>query len=80
MRFHGDYAPLVVELYVTAHGVAVHILGGRFQGAGPHRLDRAMPKPGVGGTWATCSRWGGRARSAIGKQVRCRLPAEPGAD
>jgi hypothetical protein len=82
VRAYGDYVPLVVEVYVTSHGVAVNV-----HDPDPRILPRRRATPldspeaetgrGLGLVDLLAPGWHVR-RSAIGKQVRCRVPAEPG--
>ncbi|MFG2346753.1 ATP-binding protein [Streptomyces phaeochromogenes] len=82
VRAYGDYVPLVVEVYVTAYGVAVNVHDPD-PGALPRRrstpLDSAEAEAGrgLGLVDLLAPGWHVR-RSAIGKQVRCRVPAESG--
>lgn len=84
VRAYGDYVPLVVEVYVTAHGVAVNV---HDPDPGALPMRRATPLDsveaeggrGLGLVELLAPGWHVR-RSAIGKQVRCRVPAEPGWD
>ncbi|WP_079053873.1 ATP-binding protein [Streptomyces graminilatus] len=80
VRAYGDYVPLVVEVYVTAFGVAVNVHDPD-PGALPRRratpLDSAEAETGrgLGLVDLLAPGWSVR-RSAIGKQVCCRVPAE----
>ncbi|MCX4557603.1 ATP-binding protein [Streptomyces umbrinus] len=82
VRAYGDYVPLVVEVYVTAYGVTVNVHDPD-PGALPRRratpLDSAEAEAGrgLGLVDLLAPGWHVR-RSAIGKQVRCRVPAESG--
>ncbi|MEU9783642.1 ATP-binding protein [Streptomyces phaeochromogenes] len=82
VRAYGDYVPLVVEVYVTAYGVTVNVHDPD-PGALPRRratpLDSAEAEAGrgLGLIDLLAPGWHVR-RSAIGKQVRCRVPAESG--
>ncbi|NGO10326.1 ATP-binding protein [Streptomyces sp. HC44] len=82
VRAYGDYVPLVVEVYVTSHGVAVNVHDPD-PGTLPRRratmLDSAEAETGrgLGLVDLLAPGWHVR-RSAIGKQVRCRVPVEPG--
>ncbi|MFG2029055.1 ATP-binding protein [Streptomyces sp. NPDC048825] len=82
VRAYGDYVPLVVEVYATSHGVvAVNV-----HDPEPCTLPRRRATPldsaeaetgrGLGLVDLLAPGWHVR-RSAIGKQVRCRVPAEP---
>lgn len=81
VRAYGDYVPLVVEVYVTSHGVAVNV-----HDPDPGTLPRRRATPldsaeaetgrGLGLVDLLAPGWHVR-RSAIGKQVRCRVTAEP---
>ncbi|MFI1207846.1 ATP-binding protein [Streptomyces sp. NPDC020802] len=81
VRAYGDYVPLVVEVYVTAYGVAVNVHDPD-PGALPRRratpLDSAEAEAGrgLGLVDLLAPGWHVR-RSPIGKQVCCRVPAEP---
>ncbi|MFF4499117.1 ATP-binding protein [Streptomyces sp. NPDC001401] len=82
VRAYGEYVPLVVEVYVTAYGVAVNV-----HDPDPEALPRRRATPldsaeaeagrGLGLVDLLAPGWHVR-RSAIGKQVCCRVPAEPG--
>jgi anti-sigma regulatory factor (Ser/Thr protein kinase) len=82
VRACGPHAPLVVEVYVTSYGIAVNVHDPD-PGALPMRrataLDCAEAESGrgLGLVGLLAPGWQVR-RSAIGKQVRCRVPAEPG--
>ncbi|GAA2520712.1 ATP-binding protein [Streptomyces longisporus] len=82
VRAYGDYVPLVVEVYVTAYGVAVNVHDPD-PGALPRRrvtpLDSAEAEDGrgLGMVDLLAPGWHVR-RSTIGKQVRCHVPTEPG--
>ncbi|MFC4467707.1 ATP-binding protein [Streptomyces xiangluensis] len=84
VRAYGDYVPLVVEVYVTSHGVAVNVHDPD-PGTLPRRratlLDSAEAETGrgLGLVDLLAPGWHVR-RSAIGKQVRCRVPSEPSWD
>ncbi len=84
VRAYGNYVPLVVEVYVTSYGVTVNVHDPD-PGALPKRratpLDSADAEAGrgLGLVDLLAPGWHVR-RSAIGKQVRCRVPAEPGWD
>ncbi|MGP4011475.1 ATP-binding protein [Streptomyces sp. 4N124] len=81
-RAYGDYVPIVVEVYVTAYGVALNVHAPD-PGALPRRratpLDSAEAEAGrgLGLVDLLAPGWHVR-RSTIGKQVHCRVPAEPG--
>ncbi|MGW0757234.1 ATP-binding protein [Streptomyces sp. NPDC002814] len=82
VRAYGDCVPLVVEVYVMSHGVAVNVHDPD-PGTLPRRratpLDSAEAEAGRGLGLVDLLAPGWRVRrSAIGKQVRCRVPAEPG--
>lgn len=84
VRAYGDYVPLVVEVYVTSHGVAVNVHDPDASALPRRRatpLDSAEAETGrgLGLVDLLAPGWHVR-RSAIGKQVRCRVPAEPGWD
>jgi hypothetical protein len=82
VRAYGDHVPLVVEVYVTSHGVAVNV-----HDPDPSTLPRRRATPldsaeaetgrGLALVDLLAPGWHVR-RSAIGKQVRCRVPAESG--
>ncbi|MGW2521838.1 ATP-binding protein [Streptomyces sp. NPDC001617] len=80
VRACGEHVPLVVEVYVTSYGIAVNVHDPD-PGALPRRrvtaLDSAEAESGRGLVELLAPGWHVR-RSAIGKQVRCRVPAEPG--
>lgn len=80
VRAYGDCVPLVVEVYVTSFGVAVNVhdpdprsLPRR--GATPLDSAEAETGRGLGLVDLLAPGWSVR-RSAIGKQVCCRVPAE----
>ncbi|MGW0880444.1 ATP-binding protein [Streptomyces sp. NPDC002671] len=78
VRACGDHVPLVVEVYVTSYGIAVNVHDPD-PGALPRRratpLDSAEAETGrgLGLVDLLAPDWQVR-RSAIGKQVRCRVP------
>ncbi|WP_328767955.1 ATP-binding protein [Streptomyces sp. NBC_00286] len=82
VRAYGDHVPLVVEVYVTSYGVAVNV-----HDPDPSALPRRRATPldspeaetgrGLALVDLLAPGWHVR-RSAIGKQVRCRVPAESG--
>ncbi|MHB9861636.1 ATP-binding protein [Streptomyces sp. YIM S03343] len=80
VRACGDHVPLVVEVYVTSYGIAVNVHDPD-PGVLPRRraiaLDSAEAEGGrgLGLVDLLAPGWQVR-RSAIGKQVRCRVPAE----
>jgi len=80
VRAYGDYVPLVVEVYVTAFGVAVKVHDPD-PGALPRRratpLDSAEVETGrgLGLVDMLAPGWSVR-RSVIGKQVCCRVPTD----
>ncbi|GCB50001.1 Cys-tRNA(Pro) deacylase ybaK [Streptomyces sp. NL15-2K] len=82
VRAYGDYVPLVVEVYVTGYGVAVNV---HDPDPGTLPMRRATPLDcaeaeagrGLGLVDLLAPGWQVR-RSAIGKQVCCWVPAEPG--
>ncbi|MDV7222350.1 ATP-binding protein [Streptomyces prunicolor] len=82
VRACGPHVPLVVEVYVTSYGIAVNVHDPD-PGVLPTRrataLDSAEAESGrgLGLVGLLAPGWQVR-RSAIGKQVRCRVPAEPG--
>ncbi|WP_203643168.1 ATP-binding protein [Streptomyces sp. SID14478] len=82
VRACGDYIPLDVEVYVTTYGIAVNVHDPD-PGALPRRRDAPLDSAvaergrGLGMDDLLAPGWQVR-RSAIGKQVRCRVPAEPG--
>ncbi|MEH0577827.1 MULTISPECIES: ATP-binding protein [Streptomyces] len=81
VRACGEHVPLVVEVYVTSYGIAVNVHDPD-PGALPRRratlLDSAEAESGrgLGMVDLLAPGWNVR-RSAIGKQVRCRVAAEP---
>ncbi|WP_329218370.1 ATP-binding protein [Streptomyces sp. NBC_01485] len=81
VRACGEHVPLVVEVYVTSYGIAVNVHDPD-PGALPQRrstpLDSAEAEGGrgLGLVDLLAPGWNVR-RSAIGKQVRCRVAAEP---
>jgi anti-sigma regulatory factor (Ser/Thr protein kinase) len=80
VRACGEHVPLVVEVYVTSYGIAVNVHDPD-PGALPRRratpLDCAEAEGGrgLGLVDLLAPGWNVR-RSAIGKQVRCRVSAE----
>nr|WSY53043.1 ATP-binding protein [Streptomyces sp. NBC_00886] len=82
VRACGPHVPLVVEVYVTSYGIAVNVHDPD-PGALPTRrataLDSAEAESGRGLGLVELLAPGWQVqRSSIGKQVRCRVPAEPG--
>lgn len=84
VRAYGDCVPLVVEVYVTSYGVAVNVHDPDPSALPTCRatpLDSAEAETGRGLGLIDLLAPGWRVRrSAIGKQVCCRVPAEPGWD
>ncbi|WP_327315940.1 ATP-binding protein [Streptomyces sp. NBC_01235] len=82
VRACGEHVPLVVEVYVTSYGIAVNVHDPD-PGVLPRRrstpLDSAEAEGGrgLGLVDLLAPGWNVR-RSSIGKQVRCRVPGEPG--
>jgi hypothetical protein len=81
VRAYGDHVPLVVEVYVTSYGVVVNVHDPDPDTLPRRRvtpLDSAQAETGRGLALVDLLAPGWHVRrSAIGKQVRCRLPAEP---
>jgi anti-sigma regulatory factor (Ser/Thr protein kinase) len=80
VRVCGEHVPLVVEVYLTSYGIAVNVHDPE-PGALPLRrttaLDSAEAEKGRGLGLVDLLAPGWHVRpSAIGKQVRCRVPAE----
>ncbi|WP_320784367.1 ATP-binding protein [Streptomyces sp. CRN 30] len=80
VRACGDHVPLVVEVYVTSYGIAVSVHDPG-PGTPPRRsqtpLDSADAEGGRGLGLVDLLAPGWHVRqSAIGKQVRCRVPVE----
>jgi anti-sigma regulatory factor (Ser/Thr protein kinase) len=80
VRACGDHVPVVVEVYVTSFGVAVNVHDpdpGALPRPGGTALDSAVAEAGrgLGLLDLLAPGWHVR-RSAIGKQVRCRVPTQ----
>lgn len=82
VRACGEHVPLVVEVYVTSYGIALNV-----HDPNPGALPRLRSTPldsaeaesgrGLGLVDLLAPGWNVR-RSAIGKQVRCRVSVEHG--
>ncbi|MFD2687261.1 ATP-binding protein [Streptomyces phyllanthi] len=84
VRAYGDYVPLVVEVYVTSHGVAVNVHDPDSDALPRRRatpLDSAEAETGRGLGLVDLLAPGWHVRkSTIGKQVCCQVTAVPVSD